>query len=156
MKKTFKWLFAVVFLFVLLLCLTGCGDKENTENAGSNNQGENQQQQAQKGNDTGVSDTLAWPDNDFTKQVPKPKQSFKEAAFGDSVTCYTYPNWTVEEAREYTEELKENGFTISSNLINEDDDYMVILKNSDGSYQVTVSSEGTSGGLIIAIPMDRR
>ena len=49
MKKTFKGLFVVAFAFVLLLSLTGCGDKENNNGGGNGTQGGNQQQEQQSG-----------------------------------------------------------------------------------------------------------
>ena len=44
MKKTFKGLFTIIFAFVLLISLTGCGDKENVSENG----------ETQGGNDNGL------------------------------------------------------------------------------------------------------
>lgn len=154
-KKILIGLLAVVICFAL----TGCGE-EKSNNGGENNNGGNQQQE-QGGNqqqNNGVADNLAWPDNEFTKQVPKPSVSFSEEAMTDNVTCFLYPSWTVEQAKSYAQVLVSNGYVLSSSYVDNADDYMVVYKNADGSYQVTLSAGATEtdGGITIAIPLDRR
>lgn len=159
MKKTLKVLCTLAFAFVLLLGLTGCGE-EKTNSGDVNNNGGNEQQEQKENQqqNNGVSDDLAWPDNDFTKQVPKPEQPFAKAALNDPSTCFAYPLWTLEQAKSYAQILESNGYVLSSKYIDEADNYMVVYKNADGSYQVTLvaTTLEEDGRLTIAIPLDRR
>lgn len=159
MKKTLKSLCAIILSFVLLLGLTGCGEEKTNNGNGNNDGGSKQQEQGENEQpNNGVSDNLAWPDNDFTKQVPKPEQSFSQEAMTDDVTCFVYPLWTVEQAKSYAQTLVSKGYTVSSTYVDTADDYMAVYKNADGSYQVTLaaSKTETDGGLTIAIPLDKR
>ncbi|MDO5555223.1 MAG: hypothetical protein Q4G09_00785 [Clostridia bacterium] len=154
MKKTI-----IIGLLAVVMCLalTGCG-QEKTNNEGNEQTGTQQQeQQESQQQNNGISDSLGWPNNDFTKQVPKPEQTFTEEALSDSSSCYTYPNWTVAQAKLYVDKLENSGFTISSTYSDTDTEYYVVLKNADGSYQATVTSNPVDGGaLVISIPLDRR
>ncbi len=154
-----KKILTIIFVGIMCFVLTGCGE-EKSNNGGGNNDGGNQQQE-QGGNqeqNNGVADNLAWPDNEFTKQVTKPSVSFTEEAMTDDVTCFLYPSWTVEQAKSYAQVLASNGYVLSSSYVDTADDYMVVYKNADGSYQVTLaaSQTETDGMITIAIPLDRR
>lgn len=153
MKKKFS-----VVLLVLVMCFVITGCSEEKEKNKENEQGVNTQQEQQENQpqNKGISDNLGWPDNDFTKQVPKPEQAFIEEAMADNSACYTYPNWTVAQAREYVEKLKNNGFHVSSTMIDSTDDYLIYLKNEDESYQVSVAADGINPTLIISIPFNKR
>ena len=65
--------------------------------------------------DNGDNPELAydWPDNEFTKQLPKPDfENIMVVTDEESMTVVAM-NSTVEEAREYAEKLKKAGFTES-------------------------------------------
>jgi hypothetical protein len=93
--------------------------------------------------------SAAWPENEFTKQVPKPK--FKTALGEPSetelaVVCAA----TVDELKDYVESLKKAGYTENENTIDETAfgmvAYIYAANNEDG-YSVEVNYSNKLGSL---------
>ncbi len=90
-----------------------------------------------------------WPDNEFTRQIPMPEFGIgiiSEDA--DSFTA-TFTDATIEQIREYTEQVKAAGFTIDAATEDMEVMEMVIFsytaQNADG-YEINVfSAQGTNG-----------
>jgi hypothetical protein len=55
-----------------------------------------------------------WPDNEFTKQVPKPKFQPTAANIQDKTFSVAFVDTKVEDIRDYVEELKKAGFTVDA------------------------------------------
>lgn len=156
-----KKFLALALALMMVFALAACGDKGNTKPNNSTDPGTSQQQPSNTPDEStppasqggaSVSDTIGWPDNEFTKLVPKPDCSFSKEGIGDSKTFYTYPNWTQDEAKAYVATLESSGFTISgSPAADNEETYMVYLKNADETYKVTVLWElGSDGTLAIS------
>lgn len=149
-----KQILAVLLTMFMCFTLTGCGDNESGEVNNNKQQGE---KQPEKQEEPQVSDSMAWPDNEFTKQVIKPSQPFKAEANCDNSSCNIYLVWTIAEAKAYVTELETKGFHITSTYIDNEESYMVYLKNSDESYQVGVITDNVSDGTLqISIPLNKR
>ncbi len=90
-----------------------------------------------------------WPENEFTALLPKPTFELLGASTTDTSFTVAFIDVTVEQIREYTEQVRACGFTIDPQI--SDETYMgitifsYIAKNSEG-YQVEISfAVGTSG-----------
>ncbi len=97
-----------------------------------------------------------WPDNEFTRLLPKPPftitlASTNEDEFGVMFDGAT----TVEQVKAYAEELKAKGFTVDAETTDMDTMGMVIYsytaKNADG-YEVNVFHTMGSVGLSLLRP----
>ena len=152
-----KKLFALLLAMMMIFSLAACGDNTTTDpdkdNPGVSQSGEN--------NNGGES--IAWPENEFTALIPKPKTGtiaeadpFDNAYFkGIKITL---TNWSVEDCKAYAEELKAAGFTqpgagFDSVVVKDDgSNYSFGAKNADGVY-VTVGTnvERKIGGISIQI-----
>ena len=141
----------LIGMLALIMCfaLTGCGDKENTENGGTNNQGVNQQ--GEQG--------ATWPSNEFTNLIPKPEGATISSESEINNAYYVGHNidledWTIEECKAYAEKLKEAGFTTPGSGMNSvvitdiESSYSFGAENSDGVY-VTVGSSYNTGRISI-------
>lgn len=143
-----KKLIALLIAGMMVLSLTACGggkdDPAPSSNATSDPAASQQEvQDEQPSNSTDVDTTpssnedpeknseaegIAWPDNDFTKHIPKPESGtlLAETALGLGYSMIL--DMTIEEAAAYAGQLKEAGF---------DDDWnekvlMFSGKNADG------------------------
>ncbi len=93
-----------------------------------------------------------WPENEFTKLLPKPDMTLLAASTNDQSFTVGFQNATIDQVKSYTEEVKAAGFTVDAQT--EDQNVMGITiysytaKNSAG-YLVTVSyAMGTSAVLL--------
>jgi hypothetical protein len=90
-----------------------------------------------------------WPDNEFTKLLPKPDFALTAANTSDTEFSVAFTGVTVEQVKAYAEQVKSKGFTVNPN--EQDQDIMGIVvytynaKNADG-YTVEVTfAAGTTG-----------
>ena len=154
MKKLFALLLAMMLVFSLAAC--GNGETPSGDEGGGTSQSDNQSGEE---NNEGV----AWPENEFTALIPKPKtgtiaeeDSFENAYFKGHKMTLT--NWSVEDCKAYAEELKEAGFTqpgtgYDSVVVTDDgSNYSFGAKNADGVY-VTIGTnvERKTGSISIQV-----
>ncbi len=96
-----------------------------------------------------------WPENEFTKLLPKPDFSLVGASSNDDEFAVLFQNVTVEQIRDYAEKVKAKGFTAEAELTDQEAMGMVIYsyqaKNADG-YSVSVTFTGGAGGLVVQKP----
>ena len=160
MKKLFALLIALMMVFSLVACDLGNTEDPNKDNPGtSQNGGENNN----GSENNGGGESIAWPENEFTALIPKPKTgTIAEESSFDNVYFkginITLTNWSVEDCKAYAEELMAAGFTqpgagFDSVVVKDDgSDYSFGATNADGVY-VTVGTnvERKIGGISIQI-----
>jgi predicted small lipoprotein YifL len=93
-----------------------------------------------------------WPDNEFTKLLPKPDFALTAASTTADEFSVAFTGVTVEQMKAYVEQVKAKGFTVNPDL--QDENMMGIVvytynaKNADG-YEVEITfAAGTTGMLI--------
>ena len=90
-----------------------------------------------------------WPDNEFTKLLPKPDFEIYAAGTEGNGFAVVFSNPTVEQMREYAEKVKAAGFT--DNLETEDYDmggmvmYNFTASNAEGYTVILYHAGGTAG-----------
>jgi ABC-type glycerol-3-phosphate transport system substrate-binding protein len=150
---TMKKIISIALVLVLALSLlTACGGKDNNStpsgNSGGNNGGgstttpsdttipptsQNDGNDTTPSNNDGTSSgaSVEWPDNDYTKDFPKPNkgtiESAEEVNLG-GVYFKIIMNWTLDEAKEYAEQLKAAGFECY--LVEDDEDFYIFTASS--------------------------
>jgi len=96
-----------------------------------------------------------WPDNELTRLVPKPEFTLAGAMETPNLFGVTFVNATIEEIRDYTEQIKTAGFTVGA--ATEDQEFMGMVifsyeaKNADG-YSINVFSASGVAGMSIEKP----
>ncbi len=90
-----------------------------------------------------------WPENEFTKLVPKPDLELIAATSNDQEFAVLFEKATIEQVKEYAEKIKGAGFTLEAETADSTSMGIQVFtyqaKNSAG-YFVTVSyAMGTSG-----------
>ncbi len=96
-----------------------------------------------------------WPDNEFTKLLPKPDFPILAANTTEDDFSVAFQNVTVEQIRDYVEKIKAKGFTVNAEIA--DQEVMGIVaysyqaENADG-YAVTVTFTGGTSGVVIEKP----
>jgi len=96
-----------------------------------------------------------WPENDFTKQIPKPDFGLTVGDMTDSEFSVLFQGATIEQIKDYVEKVKATGFTVNAST--EDENIMGIViysyeaKNSAG-YKVEVFSAMGMAGLTVTKP----
>ncbi len=84
-----------------------------------------------------------WPENEFTKLLPKPDFTLTAATTNETECTVAFQDADIEQIRAYVEKVKAAGFTIDPTT--EDQEvmgmiiYTYVAKNADG-YTVSVSS----------------
>ena len=154
MKKLFALLIALMMVFSLVACDLGNTEDPNKDNPGTSQNG---------GENNNGGESIAWPENEFTALIPKPKTgTIAEESSFDNVYFkginITLTNWSVEDCKAYAEELMAAGFTqpgagFDSVVVKDDgSDYSFGATNADGVY-VTVGTnvERKIGGISIQI-----
>ena len=99
--------------------------------------------------------STSWPDNEFTKLVPKPNFTVG-AAYVEGNTCHvSFSNVTVQELRDYVASLKAAGFNIDEQT--EDEEafgtwvYEFSARNANGD-EVEINGVAGTSGLTITSP----
>ena len=95
-----------------------------------------------------------WPDNEYTKLVPKPDFTLMGASVDSDGFTVAFTDATLEQMRDYAEKVKAKGFTIDPESEEQEVMGMVIFtyaaSNADGYRIEIVSAAGTSGITITA------
>ena len=90
-----------------------------------------------------------WPDNEFTKLVPKPDFALTAASADDGGFTVAFTDATIEQMRDYAEKVKAAGFTADAQTEDQEVMGMVIYtysaSNADGYTVEIFSASGTSG-----------
>ena len=91
-----------------------------------------------------------WPDNEYTKQVPKPDFKLLAVSLDEEDESFTaaFMNATAEEVKAYAEKVKEAGFTVDPELQDETVMGMTIYSytaSNGNGYTVTVSFTASTG-----------
>lgn len=93
-----------------------------------------------------------WPDNEYTKLVPKPSFELYAAVIEDETFSVMFTNATIEQIKAYAEQVKAAGFNLNEELTDENVMGMVIYsfaaENADG-YSVEIFSASGSSGMRI-------
>jgi predicted small lipoprotein YifL len=96
-----------------------------------------------------------WPDNEFTKLLPKPDFALTAANTSGNTFSVGFASVTVEQVKAYVEQVKAKGFTVNPDL--QDENMMGIVvysyeaKNADG-YKLTITFAAGTTGLEIRKP----
>ena len=89
-----------------------------------------------------------WPDNEYTKLVPKPSFELYAAVIEDETFSVMFTNATIEQIKAYAEQVKAAGFNLNEELTDENVMGMVIYsfatENADGYTVEITSANGTS------------
>ena len=90
-----------------------------------------------------------WPDNEYTKLVPKPSFELYAAVIEDETFSVMFTNATIEQIKAYAEQVKAAGFNLNEELTDENVMGMVIYsfaaENADGYSVEVFSASGTTG-----------
>ena len=90
-----------------------------------------------------------WPDNEFTKLVPKPSFELYAAAVDGDTFSVLFTNATIEQLKAYADQVKAAGFNLNEELTDENVMGMVIYsfaaENADGYSVEVFSASGTTG-----------
>jgi predicted small lipoprotein YifL/uncharacterized glyoxalase superfamily protein PhnB len=96
-----------------------------------------------------------WPDNEFTKLLPKPDYELMGASTDEDRFAVSFQGVTVEQVKAYVEKVKAKGFTVDAETTDENFGGMVVYiysaKNAAG-YKVEVSCASGVTGLSIEKP----
>ncbi len=96
-----------------------------------------------------------WPENEFTKLLPKPEFELTGASTNEDEFAVLFQNVTVGQIKDYVEKVKANGFTVDAEITDQDVMGMVIYsyeaKNS-ADYTVSVTFTGGVSGLVVQKP----
>ena len=91
-----------------------------------------------------------WPDNEFTRQLPKPDFTLSTAITSDDGFTVIFIGATLDQIKAYAEQVKSVGFTVDENIEDREMSGMVFYtytaQNTDG-YEITVFSADSSAGL---------
>ena len=90
-----------------------------------------------------------WPDNEYTKLVPKPSFELYAAVIEGETFSVMFTNATIEQIKAYAEQVKAAGFNLNEELTDENVMGMVIYsfaaENADGYSIEVFSASGTTG-----------
>jgi hypothetical protein len=90
-----------------------------------------------------------WPDNEFTKLLPKPDFALTAANTTADDFTVAFTGVTVEQLKAYVEQVKAKGFTVDAETEDQEVMGMVIYsynaKNANGYEVSVVSAQGTAG-----------
>jgi len=118
MNRLFRILTAALLVFIMLLTLTACKEKdisvlEKTEDSPDKETSSAEEKQDKKPEDKpdDLPKGVEWPDNEWTQQVPKPPFTVGSFKSDDSGTFTLYfLDATYETVKEYVATLKEYGY----------------------------------------------
>ena len=96
-----------------------------------------------------------WPENEFTKLLPKPEFTLTAAITSDSEFTVVFQGATIEQIKAYVEEAKLAGFTVNAETTDEAVAGMTIYSydaENNAGYTLNVFSTAGQSGLNIAKP----
>ena len=106
-----------------------------------------------EGNDVSYIGEGDWPDNEFTKQIPKPKMKTALASIVDGAFSVIFSeDVTLDALRDYVDELKSAGFNNDVELTDETIMGIVIYSftaNNSNGYNVNVYYSGGIAGMAV-------
>ena len=109
-KKILTIVLVIAFALAMTLSLGGCGDKskegDKTDSMDVSVGGPDDENEL-----PGYYEAGEWPDNEFTKQVPKPGFDLGSSNLDKNEFNTIFIDITMDEARKYGEQLKAAGFT---------------------------------------------
>ena len=89
-----------------------------------------------------------WPDNEYTRLVPKPSLELQATYIEGESFGATFTNATVEQIRDYVEQVKAAGFNINEVVEDREFGEMVLYsftaENADGYVALITFANGTS------------
>ena len=94
----------------------------------------------------------SWPDNEFTKLVPKPDFALGAAAGDSQEFSVVFMNATIKQMRGYTDKVKAAGFTVGAEVEDQELMGMVVYTYSASNaagYQIEIYSAAGISGLTI-------
>ena len=156
-----KKMLILTLVLLMTMSLTACGG--GNENFTGSNDISSATTQTADNDTTSVANTVFdknWPDNEFTKLLPKPNfeltlEKTGEKSFSVSFTNSTLDNAATEKVKAYAKLLESAGFVFSAEVIEEQVIGMVrysySAKNKD-DWQVKVHSSVATAGLTITKP----
>ena len=96
-----------------------------------------------------------WPENEFTKLLPKPDFTLTAAVTSDGMFMVVFQGATPEQIKAYVEKVKSTGFTVNAETTDEEIMGMAMYsynaKNSSG-YKLNIYSAAGTSGLSIEKP----
>jgi hypothetical protein len=96
-----------------------------------------------------------WPDNEFTKLLPKPDFALNVAADSGDAFTVAFVDATVDQLKEYVEKVKSAGFTVDAETEESEvmgmSIYNYTAQNAAG-YSIMVFSVAGSVGMTIEKP----
>ncbi len=99
----------------------------------------------------------SWPDNEFTKLLPKPSFSVATAGAEGNEFAVTFADATKDTIKAYTEQIKAKGFTLDPETTDMDMEgteyYVYTASNADG-YTVSVFCTAGMCGLTMTKPQE--
>ena len=111
--------------------------------------------QDEDGNSTSAQFGGDWPENEFTKLLPKPNFTLTAALGSDSEFTVLFQDAAIEQIRAYVEQAKSAGFTVDVDVTDEAvmgmEIYTFEAKNSAG-YKLSIYAAMGTSGLTIAKP----
>ncbi len=96
-----------------------------------------------------------WPDNEFTKIIPKPDFTVTVAAVENGEFVVAFVEVAVEKVKAYAEQLQAAGYTLDPNVIDTSADgttYYVYSASHENGYTVTVYYSGGACGMSMTKP----
>ena len=155
MKKILALLLALMLIFALAACNNNDnpnGDDPLNRDPGTSQGGEDNSGTQDGNQDIGGS---AWPDNEFTKLVPKPSFTLQTPYADEKEFGVAFTDATTDQIKAYVEQVKAEGFTIGERIEEESamgiTYYSFSAKNADG-YEVEIFSTSDSKGMLITSP----
>jgi hypothetical protein len=164
MKKLLTLMLALALTLTLSACSGGSDTSTTTPSGGnsttpptsSDNATSETTTPGNSSTTTPPSSSEEWPDNDFTKQISNPgwDSLYKTAEIPDMMFSANYRTVSAQQAKEYAEKLKNEGFDTDISVNEADVLYSFGAKNADGySVGITLAMEKgeTSGELLLTV-----
>ena len=119
-KKMLTITLVIALALALALSLGGCGNKDKAGGKSESLDAPSESPDDEEGL-LDVDFSGSWPDNEFTKQVPKPGFSLGMSYSDDKEFNISFEDVTMDDVRKYSEKLKGAGFTENIDVYDTDD-----------------------------------
>ena len=148
---------ALILTLALALSLTSCRGKGSPSNGPDKSAAPAATQNANNAEKDDASSAGSgsvqngdWPDNEFTKLIPKPTWTILSQNTLSYIFLATLSDATLEEVKAYVEELKTKGFTIDATTSDAGTTYAYQAEHANG-YYVSVTFSGSNSGVSIQV-----
>ena len=156
----YKKALSVLLAFILIITLSACtgeyeitvNDDTPTERNVSSSTPDNTDIEDNSNMENSNQLDGAWPDNEFTRQVPNPEFEVHSVTTNSDSCNITFSNTTIDQLKEYVEILKVARFTTiltRDSEINGVNHYLYAARNANG-YEVIVTQSVSYGILNIS------